>query len=69
MYSSEEGHAVAVDALGNVYLSGGTSGGFGGSTGGAFLAKFVPIPEPGTAALIASAFAGFAGMALRRMRR
>ena len=64
-------YSVAVDGLGNAYISGQTDGSLGRPNAGgadAFLAKFV-VPEPGTLALIVPAVMGFAGIAFRKMRR
>jgi len=65
--------SVAVDGLGNAYISGGTYGSLDGpqmGNGDAFLAKFsAPIPEPGTVFMIVSAVMGFAGIAVARRRK
>jgi hypothetical protein len=63
--------SVAVDGLGNAYISGYTLGSLGGPNAGgydAFLAKYA-VPEPGTVFMIASAVMGFAGIAFRKMRK
>jgi hypothetical protein len=65
------GMSVAIDGE-NAYISGETWGSLGGPNAGytdAFLAKYSPIPEPGTIALIVPALLGFAGMAWRRTRK
>ena len=77
--SADDGSgSVAVDGLGNAYISGETYGSLGGpnpntGSGDAFLAKFsaptAVVPEPGTVFMIASTVVGFAGIAVRRMRR
>jgi hypothetical protein len=65
-------YSVAVDGLGNAYISGYTGGSLGGPSAGyrdAFLAKYTAVPEPGTVFMIASAVMGFAGIAAARRRK
>ena len=70
--SYDYGESVAVDGLGNAYISGYTGGSLGGPSAGyrdAFLAKYTAVPEPGTVFMIASAVMGFAGIAAARRRK
>ncbi len=63
---TDEGYSVAVDATGNVYLSGYTGGDLGGPNAGifdAFLVKYEPVPEPATMGLLA-----LGGVVLMRRR-
>lgn len=68
--ASEFGYGIDVDARGNVYVSGRTTGNFGGIAPNGpdgFVAKFVPIPEPSGWAIAASALCT-ASLAARRRR-
>jgi hypothetical protein len=74
--SFDSGQSVAVDGLGNAYISGETWGSLGGPNAGssdAFLVKFsaptAVVPEPGTMFMMASAAVGLAGIAFRKMRK
>ncbi len=69
--STDESYSVAIDGSGNAYISGLTWGDLGSPNeglGDAFLAKFVPIPEPFTLLLLAPALLGFAGVVLKRRK-
>ena len=57
------GYGVAVDAAGNVYVTGDLA------EEDIILLKYSQVPEPGTLALIAPALLGFAGIAFRKMRK
>jgi hypothetical protein len=68
--SADGSNGVSADGLGNVYISGYTSGSLGGPAAGfsdAFVAKLVPVPEPAGVALALSAALGV--LALRRERK
>ncbi len=59
--SDDLSESVAVDALGNAYISGSTLGSLGGPNAGnadAFLVKYVPVPEPGSITLLIASSAG-----------
>ncbi len=66
------GFSVALDDSGNPYICGRTFGDLGGTNAGeadAFLAKFSPVPEPGTVVLLASGLLACAGVAARKIRK
>ncbi|NOZ38935.1 MAG: PEP-CTERM sorting domain-containing protein [Planctomycetes bacterium] len=70
--SLDESSGVSADGLGNVYISGFTSGNLGGPNAGgwdAFVAKISdPIPEPSSLALLLSACVGWASVGRRRVK-
>ena len=63
------GYGVAVDAAGNVYVTGYEERYDLDQSENIILLKYSQVPEPGTLALIAPALLGFAGVAFRKMRR
>jgi len=69
--ASDESLSVAVDGLGNAYISGATRGSLGGPNAGgydAFLAKYTAVPEPGTVMMVLTALLGITTVARRKLK-